>query len=107
VAKPAEEKLNACDVLNWDYLVEIAVKAEQPAKSLFEALTGFAYDFTSTADEGVRNQMLLDFLHNATDNTSRESATEVIKCLAKQLRSDEKLLKKFAKQSGIRLTLFG
>src|SRR5690242_3703802 len=94
------KELDACDVLNWDYLVRIGVRADRPARTLPEALAGFAYDFTSTTSEEVRNQMLADFLHNATDNTSRKSAEEVVKSLAGHLRSDHQLLRKLAKQSG-------
>jgi len=104
---PSPQKLDACDVLNWDYLVKIAVKAERPARNLQEALTGFAYDFTSTSDDEIRNDMLKDFLRRATDNTSRTSAEEVIKCLSGHLRSDHQLLRKFAKQCGVRLRIFG
>ena len=105
MAAPPPKKLDACDVLNWDHLVKIATKAEKPAGNLAEALTGFAYDFTSTSSDEIRNEMLGDFLHNATDNTSRASAEEVIKCLSDRLQSDHQLLRKFAKQCGIRLSL--
>src|SRR5882724_1239439 len=107
MANSADRNLSASDVLNWDYLVQISVKVEKPARNLAEALAGFAYDFTSVSSEEIRNKMLTDFLRNATENTSRENAEEVIRCLSERLRSDHQSLRRFAKQSGVRLKLFG
>src|SRR5487761_434011 len=92
---PSRKRLCASDVLNWNHMVTIAAKADRPARTLPEALAGFAYDFTSTDSDNVRDQMLADFLHNATDNTSKESAEEVIRCLADYLRRDRHLLRQF------------
>ena len=99
----ARRTLNAIDVVNWDYLTEIAEYVEGRVSSPAQALRGFAYAFTSTADESIRNQMLTDLLRNATDHCSREAAEEFIERLAMLLRSDHKLLRQFARESGVRL----
>jgi hypothetical protein len=104
--KKAREKLRACEVLNWDYLVEISGRPEGRTNDLAKALAGFAYDFTSVADEKIRDQMLIDFLKNGTDNVSRDSAEEFVKGVADRLRSDRELLRTFAKENGIRLKRF-
>jgi predicted NACHT family NTPase len=100
-----KEKLRACDVLNWDYLVSISEPPEGRTKNIGKAIAGFAYDFTSTADEDIRDQMLVDLLRNGTDNISRGSAEEYVKALANALRSDAGLVREFAKQNGVRLLL--
>jgi hypothetical protein len=62
----ADKKLDAIDIVNWDYFVEIAeYPAERPCNA-DQAVKGFAYDFTSTAKEEVRNQMLVEILRNGT-----------------------------------------
>ncbi len=66
-------------------------------------MAGFAYDFTSTADENVRDQLLSDLIQNGTYKQSKETAEEVINVLASDLQSDRKALRKFAKQIGVRL----
>ena len=97
-------KLRASEVLNWDYLVQIGQKPQGRTTSLAMAITGFAYDFTSTTDEDIRDQMLKDFLQNATNGQSRETAEEIVKTLASQLQSDRNALRKFAKEGGVRLS---
>ena len=100
-----KEKLRAVDVLNWDYLVAISEKAEGRIKNLKQAIAGFAYDFTSTANDDIRDQMLLDFLKNGTANVSRKSAEDFVRTLAHHLQSDYELLRKYAKENGIRLQI--
>ena len=107
MAGQSEEILNASDVLNWDYLVKIGAKLERPIKTLSDVLIDFAYNFTSAKSEDIRNQMLAAWLHDVTDNTSRENAEEVIKTLSVYLRTDHELLRKFAKQQGVRLKVSG
>lgn len=103
--KPLGNALRASDVLNWNYMVEIGEKPEGMAKkNLAVGLKEFAYDFTSTASEDVRDQLLTDIIKNATYNQSRETAEGVIKALAAGLQSDRKDLRRFAKQIGVRLT---
>jgi hypothetical protein len=101
--EPVPGSLAAADVLNWDYLVRIAEYVEGRVTSPTKALAGFAYAFTSTADEGIQNQMLIDLLRNATDHCSRDAAEEFIERLAILLQSDHKLLRQFARENGVRL----
>ncbi len=95
--------LDAADVLNWDYLVEIAEYVEGKAGTPWMALKGFAYAFTSTAKEEIRNQMLRDLLFNATCRGSKDDAEELVARLAYHLKSDHGLLRQFAKERGINL----
>jgi hypothetical protein len=101
--KEKDPPKRACDVLNWDYLVEIAEKAQGQRKTLDAGLKDFAYDFTSTADEDVRDEMLKNILKNGTDNTSRTAAEEFIKNAAIRFRCERKLLREFAREAGVRL----
>jgi hypothetical protein len=101
--KPQDPPKRACDVLNWDYLVEIAEKAQGQRKTLDAGLKDFAYDFTSTADEDVRDEMLRNILRNGTENTSRMAAEEFIKNAATRFHCERKLLREFAREAGIRL----
>jgi hypothetical protein len=103
MTKSQDPPLRASDVLNWDHLVRIAAKPEGRTDTSEKAIAGFAYDFTSTADESVRDQILSDLIQNGTYKQSRETAEEVIKALAGRLQSDRRELRKFAKQIGIRL----
>jgi hypothetical protein len=103
--KPPDHPLRASDVLNWNYLVEIGEKPEGIAKKdLALGLKEFAYDFTSTASEDVRDQLLQDIIKNSTYNQSRETAEDVIRVLASRLQSDRNTLRKFARQIGVRLS---
>jgi hypothetical protein len=101
--KQQDPPLRACDVLNWDYLVEIGEKAQGQRKTIDAGLKDFAYDFTSTADENIRDEMLKSIVKNATDNTSRTAAEEFIKNAAIRFRCERKLLREFAKEAGVRL----
>ncbi|GEM_PF-6058429 len=96
-------KLDAVDVLNWDYLVEMGEYVEGKAKTPEMALKGFAYAFTSTASEELRNQMLRDILFNATCRGSKDAAEEFVTWLADLLKSDRQLVRQFAKERGINL----
>ena len=101
--KTKEKQLDAIDVINWEYFVEIAEKSEGRASNITEAVKGFAYDFTSTADEEVRNEMLLDILKNGTRTGSVYSCEDFITNTASILRCDRGLLRRFGKERGIRL----
>ncbi len=101
--KIASAKSDAVDVLNWDYLVKISDYVEVRGRSSDEALRGFAYAFTSTSDETVRNEMLRELLVNATANCSKQAAEEFVAWLSTALHSDVGKLRKFAKENGIRL----
>jgi len=101
--KTSDDQLSASDVLNWEYLVEIGQKPEGIARDLVQALAGFAYDFTSTANEDARNLLLHDLLKNGTDHQSKETADAFIKAVAYHFHSDLQTLRRFAKQIGVRL----
>ena len=94
--------LDAGDVLNWDYLCEIAEWIEKP-KDWKQGARHFAYRFTSTGDAAKQNVMLSDLLLNATANQSIEAAEDVIESLSTSLNTDMSLLREFAKQCGIKL----
>jgi hypothetical protein len=96
-------KIDAVDVLNWNYLAEIGELVTDRATNPEMAFKGFAYAFTSTANEEIRNQMLVDILRNATYGTSVETNEEFIAHLANRFKSDRSLLRQFAKENGIRL----
>ncbi len=97
-------KLNAVDVLNWEYLVEIGEFLEPDHKPTpNEAIRGFAYSFVSTASEEIRDTMLTAILLNATRWSSAEKNEEYVAWLARALKSDLALLRNFAKQVGVRL----
>jgi hypothetical protein len=65
-------KLDAVDVLNWDYLVEIGEYIEGDSHRPEIAIKGFAYAFTSTASEEHRNQILEDIIRNSTARSPRK-----------------------------------
>ncbi|MDA2913685.1 hypothetical protein MYX77_06960 [Acidobacteriia bacterium AH_259_A11_L15] len=95
-------KLDAADVLNWEYLCEIAEYRELPEiKNLGQALRAFAYSFTSTASIENQNRMLADWLRNACARTPAEEAEEVVARLAYYLRSDRSLVRQLALENGI------
>lgn len=98
-----EKRLNAVDVLNWDYLVKIGEIVDESARDPEMAFKGFAYAFTSTASEENRNQMLLDILRNATRVSSVDTNEEFVAHVAARFKSDLSLLRRFAKENGIRL----
>lgn len=103
VTKHPKEILRASDVLNWDYLVEISDNPENRKENLHTAIMGFAYDFTSTADEEKRDTLLRDML--TTENVTPEYTEELIKILSDYLRCDHTRLRDFAKENGVRLSL--
>jgi len=98
-----KKTLDAVDVLNWEYLARIGEIVPDRASDPEMAFRGFAYDFTSTASEEIRNQMLVEILKNATFRTSVEANEEFVAHLANRFRSDQALLRQFAKENGIRL----
>jgi hypothetical protein len=96
--------LTAVDVLNWDYLVEIGEFFEPREKiTPAEAIRAFAYSLVSTASEETRNAMLTSILQNATRWSSTETNEIYVAWLARMLKSDLALLRRFAKQVGVRL----
>ncbi len=99
-----EQKIDAADIFDWNYLVEIGVKLDLSEVRTFpDALRLFAYDFTSAAKIEHQNQILADWLRRATHLQSAESAEEVLACLAANTRANLELLRRFARQNGVRL----
>jgi hypothetical protein len=73
-----EPKLNAVDVLNWEYLVKIGEFLEPDHKPTpDEAIKGFAYSLVSTGSEEIRDTMLTSILLNATRWSSAEKNEEL------------------------------
>lgn len=97
------DKLRACDVLNWDYLVKISAPSQGDSSDLSQGWAVFAYDFTSTADESERDTLLANLMKDATANQSKGTAEIVIEALARALRSDLQKLRQFGKENGVRL----
>jgi hypothetical protein len=98
-----QDPLNAIDVVSWDYLVQVGEYVEERAHTAEDALRGFAYAFTSTADEEIRNTMLLDILKNGTRTGSVYACEDFVSNLASWLHCDPKVLRQFAKERGVRL----
>ncbi len=99
-----EEKVDAVDIFDWDYLVQIGVKLElSQVRGFRDAVRLFAYDFTSLARTENQNQILADWLQRATYLQSAETAEEVLACLAAETRADLDRLRRFARQNGVRL----
>ena len=96
------EKLDAADVLNWEYMVQIGEQIQSP-KSWREGARRFAYLFVSTGDRQAQNTMLADLLSRATDGQSTETVEEILEALALSLHANRSLLKEYAKQIGIRV----
>lgn len=92
----------AANFLDWMYLCEIATPIEDP-QNFREAVFLFAYNFTSAANEEIRNTMLREWLADATYGHSRETNEDVIQAVAYGLRCPLEPLRQFAKENGIRL----
>lgn len=99
-----EETLDAADIFDWSYLVEIGVQLDlSEIRSFPDAIRMFAYSFTSAAKTEHQNQMLADWLRRATHLQSPETAEEVLAALAVHTKADLELLRRFARQNGVRL----
>ena len=98
--------LNAVDVLNWDYLCEIANEHPEVVftTDIRRALERFAYDFTQAASAEDQNEILSQLLERATFGHSPETNEQTVERFADLLCTDRSLLREFAKQEGIRLT---
>jgi hypothetical protein len=98
----AQEKIDAVDVLDWDYLVQIGAYLDRgEVKTLYQAIQVFAYAFTSTSDTENQNRRLAEWIQNATYLQSPETAEERLRGLARCSRANLDLLRKFAKRHGI------
>lgn len=97
-------RLSAVDVLNWDYLREIGDYYDPSGVSDPSAgIRAFAYSFVSTSSEEIRDTMLANILLPPTRWASKEANEEYVVWLARALKSDLELLRRFAKQVGVRL----
>ena len=73
-----QEKIDAAEVFNWDYLVTIGAYMDKPEIStLDDAVRVFAYAFTSTANPEEQIRLLSEWLRDATYGQSRETAEEI------------------------------
>lgn len=97
------DKLRASDVLDWNYLVRLSEEYCGTTTDRRQKLAFFAYNFTSTSDEAKRDAMLLDLLQNGTAHQSKETAEEVVRIAATNLKADHETLRRFAKENGVRL----
>ena len=95
-------KLDASEILDWDYLCQIAEFVEAP-RNWDDGVKRFAYSFTSTASKEARNTMLSDLLLNATYKQSTNTTGYIIDTLAKSLRINKLPLRQFARGIGIKV----
>jgi hypothetical protein len=103
--EPINRRLDACDVLPWEYLVELSARYDPDIarQTLPDALAKLAYDLTQSGSEEIRTQQLKEFLHALTANTSTDSTEEMLECIAHHLRCDLKKVRQFARENGIKL----
>jgi hypothetical protein len=100
----AEEGIDAVDIFDWDYLVQIGMYLDRDeVKTLYQAVQVFAYAFTSTSDTESQNSRLAEWIQNATYLQSPETAEEILRALARSSHANLDLLRKFAKEHGVRL----
>lgn len=100
----AQEKINALDVFDWDYLCKIGVNhSRHEIRTLQHAVEVFAYQLTSMQDQEQQNRLLSCWIQNATFLQSTTTAEEVLSALARYTRANLEVLRRFAKQNGVRL----
>jgi hypothetical protein len=100
VTKP----LRACEVLNWDRLVELSQYIDpDQVRQTTEVFAVSAYAITQTADEDVRDRLLTDILVRAAYGSRPENNQRFLVLLAEKTKSDLELLRRFAKQVGVQL----
>ncbi len=99
-----EQKVDAVDIFDWDYLVQIGANLElKEVRNFSDGIRLFAYIFTSAAKVEHQNRLLADWLRDATHLQSIESAEEVLATVAERLRGNLELLRRFGRQNGVRL----
>jgi hypothetical protein len=96
------DKLNATDVLDVEYLRQIA-RAHDLAWTTDPrtALEIFAYQFTEAANTAEQNRILKELLARMAHGHSKEKNREVLRYLAGKFNTHLDLLAEFAKQEGI------
>lgn len=99
-----QEKIDAADVFDWDYLVRIGAPLElDEITNLDQGIQAFAYSFTSLASAEDQNRLLAEWLQAATHLQSKETNEEIVCSFAVRTNANLNLVRKFAKQNGIRL----
>lgn len=103
MSKP-KNKQRACDVLNWDCLVELSQYSDPAAtRDTTEIIGVFAYTITKTGDEDERDRILTNLLRNSTYGSRPDDNEIFLLFLAGRTKSELEPLRKFAKQVGVRL----
>ncbi len=99
------DKLNAIEVLNWEYMVQIAQSHNHLVYTtdLKRALAKFAFELTQAEETTYQNDILRSLLIRMTYGHSKEKNREVIEDLAEKFCTQAYLLIEFAKQEGIRV----
>lgn len=103
--KYSHNKLRACDVLNWDRLVELS-RYTDPAlakEKTTDIIEVFAYTITRTGNEDERDRILRSILLNSTYGSRPENNEAFLRLLADRTESPLEPLRKFAKQCGVQL----
>lgn len=100
------QKLNAIDVLNWEYLCRVADAHSELAYTtdIQRAIEKFAFAFTQATDVDDQNEVLTQLLEDATFGNSAAANDEVLDWFAEFLCTDRRLLREFARQQGIRIS---
>jgi hypothetical protein len=99
-----QASIDAADIFDWEYLAEIGEKLDlSEVRTLGDAVRLFAFDFTSASKTEHQNAILADWLRRATHLQSAETAEEVLKCLALSTKGELKLLRRFARENGVRI----
>jgi hypothetical protein len=99
-----EQKVDAVDIFDWNHLVQIGTISEPwQVQGFADGIRLFAYLFTSTAEIEHQNQLLADWLGDATYLQSADTSEEILATVAKHMRGNSELLRRFAKQNGIRI----
>ena len=74
----------------------------EEVQTLADAVRLFAYHFTSASKIQDQNAILADWLRRATHLQSAETSEEVLACLAAHTKGDLELLRRFARENGVR-----
>jgi len=99
-----EQKIDAADIFDWDYLVAIGTVTEPwQINCPDDMYRYFAYVFTSVGEVDKQNRLLGKWLGDATYFQSAQTNESVIASAALNLKGDLSLLRIFARQYGVRL----
>lgn len=96
------DKLNAIDVVDWEYLCKIAnphdlAYSTDPQR----ALEIFAFQLTHAEDAEHQNEVLRKLILRMTSGHTKETNRQVMVYLAGKCRANAQLLTEFAKQEGV------